>query len=279
MCLESIRTLIGDSLFEVIVVDNSSTDLSVSEIENNFKFVRVIRNPENIGFIKANNIGIKLATGKYVLSLNNDTIVHPKALEKLVAFMDSHNDVGACGAKLINSDGSIQHQCKRGFPTPWNIFCYSIGLSKLFPKSKLFAGYLLTYLNPEVPAEVDSLSGACFLVRSEVIETVGIMDERFTMYGDDLDWSYRIKQAGWKIFYVPQAVITHFGGKGGSHVNSYRNIVEFHRSMIIFYNLHYRDKYSLFIRWVVYLGVFMKLFSNLFMNAVRANKYVGSKKP
>lgn len=279
LCLSSILKNTRNIEYEVIVVDNALEDESAAMVTRKYPSVKLIKNPVNLGFIKGNNVGLKNASGKYLLSLNNDTEIKGNALKILVDFMDSHSEAGACGAKLLNSDGTIQHQCKRGFPTPWNIFCYSVGLSKVFSKSKFFGGYLMTYLDTKKVNEVDALSGACLLVRREVADKIGFMDEDYIMYGDDLDWSYRIKQAGWKIYYVPQAEIIHYGGKGGSGVHSYKNIIEFHRSMFIFYNKHYKNKYPFFIEWLVYAGISLKMALNLLMNRLRREKYVGSRKP
>lgn len=278
-CLQSIYQNTKDISFEVIVVDNASSDDSAAIVAREFPKSQVIKNDHNLGFIKGNNIGLRLAKGKYLLSLNNDTEIKDNALKILVDFMDSHPEAGACGAKLLNSNGTIQHQCKRGFPTPWNICTYSLGLSKLFPKSKLFGGYLMAYLDPNKINEIDAISGACFMVRKEIADRVGIMDEDYIMYGDDLDWSYRIKQAGWKIYYVPEAEIIHYGGRGGSSIHRHRNIIEFHRSMFTFYNKHYKKKYPFFITWLVYAGIGFKCVKKLLMYKLRKEKHVGSKKP
>lgn len=280
-CLESIYANLSakETTFEVIVVDNNSTDDSIQMVREKFPNVKLIENERNEGFIKANNKGIIASKGEYVLSLNNDTVVLPGALEELTNFMDCHPDAGACGAKVLNSDGSIQHQCKRGFPTISSALSYFLGLHKVFPKSKFFGHYLMTYLDPNQINEVDSLSGACLMVRREVINHVGIMDEDYIMYGDDLDWCYRIKKAGWKIYYVPDARIIHYGGMGGSRALPYRNIWEFHRSMVIFYKKHFSKNRSLFLNWFVYGGIWLKAITNLAINFLRKEKIVGSRKP
>ena len=278
-CLDSIYAQTKQISFDVWVVDNNSMDTSVPMVQQNFPQVNLIENKENAGFIKANNKGILASKGTYVLSLNNDTVVLPGALEKLVDFMDRHPDAGACGAKVLNADGSIQHQCKRGFPTPSSALFYFLGLHKLFPRSKVFGHYLMTYLDADKTSEVDSLSGSCLMVRRRVIEDIGIMDEDYIMYGDDLDWCYRIKKAGWKIYYVPDAQIIHYGGMGGSRVLPYRNIWEFHRSMITFYKKHYANNHTALLNWGIYGMIFAKGIVNLVVNFLRKEKIVGSRKP
>lgn len=278
-CLKSIYDGMKQIPFEICVVDNNSTDASTQMVREKFPNVKLIENERNKGFIKANNKGIMASKGKYVLSLNNDTFILPGALETLTRFMDCHPDAGACGAKVLNRNGSIQHQCKRGFPTASSALFYFLKLHRLFPKSKIFGHYLMTYLDLEKVSEVDSLSGSCLMVRREVIEDVGIMDEDYIMYGDDLDWCYRIKKAWWKIYYVSDAQIIHYGGMGGSRVLPYRNIWEFHRSMVIFYKKHFSKNHSLFVSWLVYSGILLKVIINLAINFLRKEKIVGSRKP
>ena len=278
-CVQSIINTIKDHSYEIIVVDNASDDGSVQLISKKYPEVTIVQNDENLGFIKANNIGLNRSKGKYIMSLNNDTIVLSGAVDKLIEFLDENPDAGAAGPKLLNSDGSIQLQARRGFPTPLNSFFYFSGLSRLFPKNRLMGGYLLTYLDDEATAEVDSLCGAAMIVRREGISEVGLMDESYTMYGDDIDWCYRIKKAGWKVYYFPEAEIIHYGGRGGSRRQSYRNIFEFHRAMAVFYGKHYA-KISLFlVNWTVYAGIWLKCAVELTRNLFRKEKYVGSKKP
>ena len=278
-CISSVYAETKRVPFDIWVVDNNSMDASVPMVQQNFPQVNLIENKENAGFIKANNKGILASKGTYVLSLNNDTVVLAGALEKLVDFMDRHPDAGACGAKVLNTDGSIQHQCKRGFPTPSSALFYFLKLHKLFPRNRIFAHYLMTYIDPEKVSEVDSLSGACLMVRREVIQKVGVMDEDYVMYGDDLDWCYRIKKAGWKIYYVPDAQIVHYGGMGGSRVLPYRNIWEFHRSMMIFYKKYYAKNHTVLLNWGIYGMIFAKGIVNLVVNFLRKEKIVGSRKP
>jgi len=278
-CLKSVFEKIKNLSFEVLVVDNASSDGTFEMLKNEFPQVKVIFSKENLGFAKANNLAIKEAKGKYIFLLNPDTILLDENFERLIDFAQKNPDVGAIGPKVLNSDFTIQHQCKRGFPTPWNIFCYLSGLAKIFPKSKIFAGYLLTYLDTEKIQEVDSLSGCAMVVKREVIEKVGMMDEDYYLYGDDLDWCYRIKSAGWKVVYFPETKIIHYGGKGGTGKKPYFNIYHFYRSAFIFYRKHPAKKYFFLINWLVYLGIFSRFLMVIIINFFKREKTIGSKKP
>jgi GT2 family glycosyltransferase len=277
-CIASLKAS-SNIPFEVIVVDNASTDGSAEMVRSRSPQVKLIVNSSNLGFIKANNLGIKASKGARVMCLNNDTVVKAGAIEKLSAFMDAHPEAGAVGPKLLNSDGSIQYQCRRGFPTAANSLFYFTGLSRLFPKSKTFSGYLMTYLDDKSVTEVDSLCGAAMLVRREAIDKVGVMDEDYYMYGDDIDWCFRMQKAGWKIFYLPEAEIVHYGGRGGSRLRSFRNIIEFHRSMAVFYKKHYAVGSLFAVNWSIYAAVWLKCSLEIMRNLLRSDKFAGTKKP
>ncbi len=278
-CLTSLYKSINSHSFDVIVIDNASYDGSSDLVKLKFPTVKLIINASNIGFIKANNIGVQNSKGRYVLCLNNDTEVLGDAIDKLIDFMDSNPDAGAAGPKLLNSDGTLQLQCRRGFPTLSNSLFYFSGLNRLFPKSELFGRYLLTYLDDKAASKVDSLCGAAMIVRREVIDKVGLMDESYYMYGDDIDWCFRIKKNGWKVYYLPDAEIVHYGGRGGSRRQSYRNIYEFHRAMAVFYGKHYAIKGLFLLNWPVYAGIWLKCGIELIRNLFRKEKYAGTKKP
>jgi GT2 family glycosyltransferase len=280
-CLRSIYSDASDQKtpFEVIVVDNNSGDKSINMVRESFPDVRLIKNTSNQGFAKANNRGIAASTGKYVLCLNNDTVVLPGALRTLTEFMDHDPDAGACGPMLLNRDRTVQHQCKRGFPTIPSAVSYFFGLHRLFPKSELFGHYLMTYIDPGQISEVDSVSGACLMVRRQVIEQVGLMDEDYNMYGEDIDWCYRIKQAGWRVYYVPEAKVLHYGGQTSSKIMPYRNTWEFHRSMVVFYKKHYSTNHNLLVNCLVYAGIWLKGVIALTVNLFRKEKIIGSRKP
>ena len=279
-CLKALYKSIKKHSFEVIVVDNASDDGSADLVKIKFPTAKLIINSSNLGFIKANNIGIQNSKGRYVLCLNNDTEVLDRSIDKLVAFMDSHPDAGAAGPKLLNSDGTLQMQCRRGFPTLSNSLFYFSGLNRLFPKSKLLGGYLLTYLDDKNMTEVDSLCGAAMIVRREVIDKVGLMDESYYMYGDDIDWCYRIKKTGWKVYYLPDAEIIHYGGRGGSRKQSFPEYLSNStaRWRCFTGNIMQTKVYSS-VNWLVYCGIWLKCAFELAKNVFRKDKYAGTKKP
>jgi N-acetylglucosaminyl-diphospho-decaprenol L-rhamnosyltransferase len=230
----------------VCVVDNASHDHSSEMVAADFPQVQLISNTSNIGYPAANNQGLRLlgfvggsAEGapRYALLLNADTEVPPDALAQVVAFADEHPRAGAVGPKLVRLDGSLDLACRRSFPTPTISLYRMIGLSRLFPRSRVFGRYNLTYLDENETAEVDSVVGAFMLVRREAISAVGLLDESFFMYGEDLDWAYRMKAQGWQILYYPTVIVLHV--KRASSRQNPRAKVEFWRAMEIFYRKHY----------------------------------------
>jgi GT2 family glycosyltransferase len=253
---------------EIIVVDNNSSDDSVLMIEQEYPMVKVIQNDKNLGFPKANNIGIKQSTGRYVLLLNSDTEVIGDCLEKCINYLDNHMDVGVLGPKLLLANGELDHACKRGFPTPEASFWYILKMYKLFPGNKHFGRYNMSYLPYDEINEVDSLTGAFMMLKREVIEQVGLLDEQFFMYGEDLDWCLRIKEAGWRVIYYPETATIHYKG-GSSRKKRYKTIYEFHRAMYLFYNKHYIKKYVFFITWMVYIGIVIKLVLEMLLNLLK----------
>lgn len=257
--------------FEVIVVDNNSTDDSVDMIKEEFQQVLLIRNQDNLGFSRANNIGIKKAKGKYILLLNSDTVIMEDTLEVMFNFMESNPNVGAAGCKVVLPDGSLDKACKRSFPTPQNALYNALKLDKLFPHNKKFGEYNLTYLDEDEIHEVDCLVGAFMMVRKEAIEEVGLLDENFFMYGEDIDWCYRIKKAGWKIVYYPKTKIIHYKG-GSSKKKNPKLIYEFYRAMYLFFEKHYKDKYSQLTKYIVYLGIWTKMVLSLVTNLFKPKK-------
>ena len=185
--------------YEIIVVDNSSKVSEYFEMED--KRIKILSKVDNKGFGHACNIGANIAIGRYILFLNSDTIMSDGTLKGAVEYMDMHSDIGCLGIKTLLKDGSFDHGCKRGFPTPFNSLCYVLKLDKMFPKIQKFGGYTLNYLSPDETNEVDSVSGAFMLIPRRVIGKVGLFDESIFMYGEDIDLCYRIKQAGFKVVY------------------------------------------------------------------------------
>ena len=281
-CLNSVFEKIKDINFEVWVVDNASTDSSLEMVTKEFPEVKIISNNENLGFAKANNKAIKEARGKYILLLNPDTILLDENFKKLIDFMEKYSDVGACGPLILNKDGSIQRQCKRGFPTFWNAFGYYSGLWKLFSQNqwwrKIFGGYFVLDKPDDKICEVDQLSGAAMIVRREVIEKVGLMCEDYIMYWDDTDWCFRIKKNGWNIYYVPLTKIIHYGGVGGTQINVLKNLWYFHRGACLFYKKYLSSDYFFLINFLYYTGVWFAFCLKLLSNLFRKEKIIGSKK-
>jgi GT2 family glycosyltransferase len=265
--------------YEVIVVDNGSQDGVVEMLHAEFPSVEVIENDQNLGFTRPMNQAMHLSHGKYVVLLNPDTLILPGALDTLVAFMQDHPEVGICGPKVLNRDGSLQKPCRRGESRPWAVFTYFSGLARLFPKSKLFGEYLMNYMDEDQTHPVAGVSGSCMLVRRETINQIGYMDERFFAYQEDADYCYQARQAGWQIYYLPQARIIHYGGMGGSRVQPYRSIYEWHRSYFLFYRKNYARDYFFLFNGLYYTAMFFKLIASLLANFLRQDKYAGSHKP
>jgi GT2 family glycosyltransferase len=264
--------------FELIIVDNSSTDQTIQMLQADFPGARLIVNDTNTGFTRPINQALRMSSGQYKLVLNPDTIILPGALDELVEFMNFHPEVGICGPKVLNRDGSMQKACRRGVSRPWAAISYFTGLSRLFPKSKFFGGYLLNYLDEDATHEVDGVSGSCMLIRREVIEQIGYFDERFFAYQEDADYCFQAKKAGWKILYLPQSQIVHYGGQGGSRVQPYRSIYEWHRSYYHYYRKNLARDYFFLFNWFYYCLMGLKLLFTLVANALRTEKYAGPRR-
>jgi len=227
---------------EIIIVDNASDDGSVELISEKFPSVRLIANTENLGFGKANNQALKIASGKYLLLINPDTIVSEDTLDKMISFFENNSDAGLAGCKILNPEGSLQLACRRSFPGPWTSFCKVTGLSTLFPKSKLFARYNLTYLDENKTYEVDAISGSFMMMRKETYDKVGGFDEEFFMYGEDLDLCYRIQQAGFKVFYSHTTQIIHYKGESTKRSRLDETKV-FYDAMHLFVKKHFSSSF------------------------------------
>ena len=263
-CLHSIYHSEGELTFKVIVVDNASSDTSAQMVATQFPQVELIARRENNGYAFANNLGLQQAgfiksghiqpeATRYALLLNPDTVLPPTALANMIHFMDNQPDIGAAGPKLIRLDGSLDLACRRSFPTPEVSFYRMIGLSKLFPNSRLFGRYNMTYVDPDELLEVDSVVGAFMLVRREAIAQVGLLDETYFMYGEDIDWAYQIKTYGWKIYYNPAVTVTHI--KRASSKHSPKAQIEFYRAMDIFYRKFYAQETPLWLHGLILTGI------------------------
>lgn len=259
-CLASVRASRGRFSRDVYVVDNCSADGSAAMARAEFPEVQVIAPGRNGGYAYANNIGLRAAERKYnawprfVLLLNPDTELPPDALDRMVAFMDEHPEAGAAGPRLLMPNGEIDLACRRSFPSPEVSLYRMIGLSHVFPRSRRFARYNLTYLDPTAVAEVDSVVGAFMLVRGSLLDEVGLLDEAYFMYGEDLDWAYRIKALGWRVLYNGRVTVLHHKGASSGKRN-WRTIYEFYRAMLIFFEKHYAATTSPPLRWLVLAGI------------------------
>ncbi len=243
----------------IIVVDNASGDGSYEMVKKEFPNVDLIKNQQNVGFARANNQGIQRTKSKYVLLLNTDCEATRQAITETLKFFETHPEVGGISCKLVLPDGSIDPACHRGFPTPWASLTYFIGLEKLFRSSILFGQYHQGYKPMGEIHDVDCISGAFFLVRREVIEQVGLLDEAFFMYGEDIDWCFRIRKAGYKIQFYPHVSIVHKKHQSGlAHADSqlrFNTQKHFYDAMKLFYNKHYRYRYNPIVSAFVLMGI------------------------
>ncbi len=263
-CLETVFASEGVS-FRLCVVDNASTDGSAAMVARDFPQAHLIANKENLGYPAANNQGLRAmgfergqrGEARYALLLNPDTELPPDALAKMTAFLDAHPEAGIAGPRLVRPDGSLDLACRRAFPSPEVSFYRLTGLSRLFPRSRRFGRYNLTYLPEDETAEVDSVVGAYMQVRAEAIEQVGLLDESFFMYGEDLDWAFRVKAAGWKVYYYPEVTVLHV--KRASSRRSGRAQVEFWRAMEVFYRKHYEAQTPRPVHWLIIAAIRAKL--------------------
>ncbi len=255
--LESIRKSLEGLNAEIFVVDNASHDGSVPMVRSKFSDVHLIVNAENVGFAKANNQAIRLAKGRHVCLINPDTLVREDTFRVCVAYLDDHPEAGMVGGKVLNPDGTLQLACRRSFPTPWVAFTKVSGLSALFPKTRLFGRYNMTYLDPEQRADVEAISGSFMVIRKTVIDQIGMLDEQFFMYGEDLDWCYRIYQAGWKIVYLPDTQIIHYKGRSTREA-SLDAIKLFYGAMVLFVKKHFGRGFSLLPQWFLMLGIWLR---------------------
>jgi GT2 family glycosyltransferase len=260
-CLASVYDSRGDLTFSVCVVDNGSDDGSADMVEAEFPRVRSIRS-DNRGYAAGNNNGLRAfgfgaerrgesAQPRYVLLLNPDTVLAPSALADMVAFMEAHPDAAVAGPRLVREDGSLDNACRRGFPTP-EVAAYRLfGLSRLFPKSRRFGRYNLTYLPPDVTTEVDSVVGAFMLIRGKALAQVGLLDERYFMYAEDLDLCYRIKQQGWQVWYNAEVTVLHYKGQSSRQRSTFAN-VQFYKTMRLFHAKHYEEQTLFLVNWLIF---------------------------
>ncbi|OGH03103.1 MAG: hypothetical protein A2798_01590 [Candidatus Levybacteria bacterium RIFCSPHIGHO2_01_FULL_37_17] len=269
---ENYEREIKNGYFQIIVCDNSSTDGTLKAFNeykksSSIKLFHIVDNGANLGFSAGNNKGLPYVKGSHVLFLNPDTIVYKKTLTYMVDFMEKNPSVGASTCKLVNKDGLVDFNCHRGFPTPWNAFCYFTGLQRLFPKSRLFAGYTQGWKDLNTTHEVDAIEGAFMLIPKKVGEKVDWWDEDYFFYGEDLQFCYNIKKVGLPIYYVGEVSIMHIGGAASGIKKQSQGITTANietkkklqqarfNAMRIFYKKNYKNKYPFFIYYLILLGV------------------------
>ncbi|MFB3924906.1 MAG: glycosyltransferase family 2 protein [Syntrophales bacterium] len=235
-CLRSLVGSLGRFRSEIIVVDNASSDGSPQSVEAAFPEVRVLRNSSNLGFARANNTGIRNSTGRYVCLVNSDVIVREGCIDRMHAYMEKHPETGMLGPKILGPDGSVQRSCM-GFPTVWNSLCRAMALDSIFPERKMFGGQLLTYWPHDTLKKVDVINGCFWLIRRSALDQVGLLDESFFMYAEDIDWCRRFHEKGWSVVFLPDAEAVHYGG-ASSALMPVRFYIEKQRA-----NLQYWRKY------------------------------------
>jgi GT2 family glycosyltransferase len=277
-CINSIKenysSQIKNKLYEIVVVDNASIDGS-KEALSEVKDIIFIYNAENLGFSRANNVGIKKTNGDLILFLNPDTVVYKDTLTKMVDFMNNHQNAGAATCKVVMANNQIDDATHRGFPTPWNSLMYFTGFAKMFPKSRIFNGYHMGWLDMNKTHEIEALAGAFMIVSRTAGETVGWWDEDYFFYGEDIDFCYMLKQNGYKIYYVADVSVFHHKGVSGGireeskaistanketriRVTKWR-----YKAMDLFYDKHYKAKYPFFVTWMTHFAVSLKLWKSL----------------
>ncbi|NBP75009.1 MAG: glycosyltransferase, partial [Crocinitomicaceae bacterium] len=267
-CLNSVFAASKNLNVQIFVVDNNSVDGSINMLKENFSSIVLIENKENVGFSKANNQAIKRANSPYVLLLNPDTVIEEDTFDKCIDFMNSNTDCGGLGLRMLDGKGNFLPESKRGFPSPSVAFYKIFGLSYLFPKSQKFGRYHLGFLSEFEVNEVDVLSGAFMLLRTETLEKIGLLDEQFFMYGEDIDLSYRIKLGGYKNYYFPETKIIHYKGES-TKKSSVNYVFVFYKAMILFAKKHFSNKNANLFSFAINLAIYMRASLSLIKRFVK----------
>ncbi|MHB1000915.1 MAG: glycosyltransferase family 2 protein [Armatimonadota bacterium] len=257
-CLQSIYENPATGDMEIIVVDNASGDESASMVRNEFGDVLLIANSENTGYAEGNNQGFKIAKSDNILLLNPDTEIRPCALDVMLSFLGAHPDAAAVAPKLVYPDGRPQSSC-RGFPEPWSILFEYTKLSRIFPGSRTFGAYRMTWFDYSRESEVDQPMASCMLIPRKAVDDIGIFDAGFPIFFNEVDWCYRAKQRGWKIFYTPNAEVLHHVGGSTRQVKP-AMIKESHRSLKKFYDKHYKNRISSVLYWIIMSAISVNSF-------------------
>lgn len=267
-CLDSIARDRGSDQFEIWVVDNASGDESLQILAESYPHVKVIANSKNLGFSVACNQAIARTTGDYILLLNPDAVIQDDAISTLADFLDKNQRAGAVGPKVLNPDGTLQLACRRSFPSPVASFFRITYLSRLFPKSKLFSSYNLTHADPDKHLEVDALSGSCMMVRRQAVDAIGLLDEDIFMFGEDIDWCWRIKQAGFSVDYVPESIVYHIHG-ASSRLRPVGATIDLHKGMFVFYRKHLAQRYWAPFNALIYSAILARAMVFIALNWLR----------
>jgi len=257
-CLQSLEAVRDEAPFEVIVVDNASTDGSPDMVESKFPWVRLMRMSTNIYFTGAHNRALTMRNAPHAFLLNSDTVVHKGALKTLLEYCVLHPEVGVIGPKLLNPNGSLQFSCRR-FPNPVAALFRNTILGKLFPNNRFTREYLMTEWSHDSPREVDWVSGAAMFVTHEAMQRVGLLDASYVMFCEDVDWCYRVHKAGLKVVYLPQAEITHAIGRSTNQAAK-KMLLRFHASMLRFYRVNMLPEMFILLRPFAYMGAAIALF-------------------
>ncbi len=265
-CLISVHKASEEIDCEIFVVDNNSADESCSMVKNEFPGIKLIRNHTNRGFSAANNQAIKLAKGKFILILNPDTIVEKETFHKCINFMKDHPDAGVVGVRMIDGKSRFLPESKRGIPDPATAFYKMIGLSYLFPKSKRLNKYHLGFLDERKTNKVDIISGAFMFIRKEAVLKTGLLDEDYFMYGEDIDYSYRVLKAGFNNYYFPETTIIHLKGQSTSKTDIKVSIA-FYKAMMIFVQKHLKDGNSKILILIIKTSIFFRAALSLIKKA------------
>jgi GT2 family glycosyltransferase len=267
-CLHSVVKAVKNIDSEIFVVDNNSVDGSCEMIRSKFSQVNLIENKVNLGFSKANNQAIKKSKGKYILLLNPDTVVEEDSFRKCLNFMDNHPEAGALGVKMIDGTGNFLPESKRALPRPDVAFYKVFGLASLFPRSKVFGKYHLSYLDKDEINEIDVLSGAYMFMRKEALDKTGLLDESYFMYGEDIDLSYRIQQSGYKNYYFPDTIIIHYKGES-TKKGSINYVLVFYKAMIIFANKHFSAKNARLFSLLINLAIYFRAALSIIRRSIK----------
>ncbi len=278
-CLRSIQASGTHRSYEIIITDNGSTDGSLEMLQTEFPEVQVIRNISNLGYTVPMNQALRLALGRYLVQLNPDTLVQPGLFDTLADYLEANPQVGILSPKVLNRDGTLQYQCRRSAARPSDALSYMLHLDRLFSKSQRFGGYLMTYMDANATHEAEAVSGSCMMIRREVVEGIGYLDEAIFAYQEDTEFCFRARKAGWKVVYLPTASIIHFGGQGGSKNQPYRGVIEWHRSYFYYYRKHLAKDYFFLFNWLFYTLMGVKLGVSLVATFFRKEKHVGTPKP